>query len=391
VVVAMAGCSSSGGGSGSSGTTQGISAKKVVTLGLTGPTSGPLASAGSIKLGAQAYFDKINKAGGVNGYTFKIDSRDDNSTPSQTVTAVRDLWENDKVFALFAPYGSGPVSAVAQYIKSKKIPTIFPYATSTVMFPDDEKAPSYAFGVNAPYAGQVALAAKYAAEKLGVKKLVLLHTSDDFGNSGIEPTKAAGKKYGFEVEDIGYDSTETNFAPLGQRIQSSGADAILAWAIAGATQVLTAARNAGFDKPIITGDAFRGGFLQQAMLAVPDVVGKVYMICPDVLVTDPSLAGFRDAIAKAYPKADTTQALTGWSWAALLVHAVDIATKDAALTWPALAKAFESIRDYNGEGLHSISFSASDHVGLRSAQLMLLQKGGAWKQVQDWTPLPDLG
>ena len=49
------------------------------------------------------YVDKINAAGGVNGYTFKIDARDDNATPSQTVSAVRDLWENDKVFAPASP------------------------------------------------------------------------------------------------------------------------------------------------------------------------------------------------------------------------------------------------------------------------------------------------
>lgn len=373
---------------GSAAAVQGISSDKVITLGLTGPTSGPLASAGSIKLGAQAYFDKINAAGGVNGYTFKIDARDDNATPSQTVTAVRDLWENDKVFALFAPYGSSPLAAVAQYIKTNNVPTIFPYATSTLFFPDDNPAPSYAFGVVAPYGGSVLLAAKYASEKLGVKKIVLLHTTDDFGNSAVDPMKKAATEYGLEVTDIGYDSTETNYAPLGQRIAASGADAVLAWAITGATQVLTAARNAGFDKPIITGDAFRGGALLKLMQAVPDVTNKLYMVSANVLYDDPSMAEYRETIAKAFPDADTTQALTGWAWAALLVHGVDLATKSGPLTWDTLSSAFQSIKDYSTQGLHSITFSADDHLGNRSAQILKLTDGGAWATAQDWTALP---
>ena len=245
-VLMMAAFSSSSAGAGitsrvSAAPDQGISEDNVITLGLTGPTSGPLAGAGSIKTGAQAYFEMINEEGGVNGYTIELNTRDDNATPSQTVTAVRDLWENDKVFALFAPYGSSPVNAASQYIKENNVPTIFPYATSTIFFPEDDPAPPYAFGVVAPYDGQVLLTAQFAAEELGVERIVLTHTQDDFGNSAVAPMQQAVADYGIElVDDIGYDATETNFAPLGQRIANSDADAVLVWAIPGATQVMTA-------------------------------------------------------------------------------------------------------------------------------------------------------
>lgn len=394
---AAATSATSGGGGTSPATTsggtsapavQGISADKVITLGLTGPTSGPLATAGSIKLGAQAYFDKINAAGGVNGYTFKIDARDDNATPSQTVSAVRDLWENDKVFAMFANYGSSPNAAIAQYVKTNNVPMIFPYATSTIFFPDDNPAPANAFGVVAPYTGQVLLTAKWAADSLKVKKLVLLHTTDDYGNASVDPLKKAAPGMGLEVTDIGFDSTETNYAPLGQRIASTGADAVLVWGIPGVPQILTAARNAGFDKPILIGDSFRGGSSLKLIQSVPDSTNNIYMVSSNVLYDDPSMSEYRETIAKAFPDADTTQALTGWAWAALLVHAVDLATKSAPLTWDGLSQAFQGIKDYSTQGLHSISFSATDHLGNRSAQILKLTDGGKWAIAQDWTPLP---
>jgi ABC-type branched-subunit amino acid transport system substrate-binding protein len=372
---------------------QGISEDNVITLGLTGPTSGPLASAGSIKTGAQAYFDMINEAGGVNGYTIELSTRDDNATPSQTVTAVRDLWENDKVFAIFAPYGSSPVNAASQYINENDIPTIFPYATSTIFFPNDNPAPSNAFGVVAPYDGQVLLAAQYAAEELGVESVALVHTQDDFGNSAVAPMEQAVDDYGLEIaDDIGYDSTETNFSPLGQRIASSDADAVLVWAIPGATQIMTAARTAGFEGPFIIGDAFRGGALQELLLAVPGIYGNVYMVNSNVLYDDDDVAEYREVVGAEYPDADTTQALTGWAWAALLVHAIDLATEDGTpLSWETLSGAFESIDEYNEQGLRSISFSPDDHLGLRAAQIHVLNEGPTWEVVQDFTPLPEMG
>jgi len=218
-------------------TTQGISSNKVITLGLTGPQTGALAVAGSIGLGALAYFSQLNASGGVNGYTFKLIRIDDQYDPTQTVTAVRTLWQTDKVFGLFEPYGSDEVAAIEQYVNQNNIPVIFPYAANTEMFPASNPAPANAFGINASYSGQVSELVKYATTVLGAKSIAILHTTDDLGMSGVEPAETAAKADGASiVANIGYSPTETNFAPYGQRLASSKADAVIVWAIPGAAQ-----------------------------------------------------------------------------------------------------------------------------------------------------------
>jgi branched-chain amino acid transport system substrate-binding protein len=398
-IVGLSACaaSSTSSTSGTSGTStpvaaqaQGISSSKVITLGLTGPQTGPLAVAGSIGLGAQAYFSQLNAAGGVNGYTFKLIRIDDQYDPTQTVTAVRTLWQSDKVFALFEPYGSDQVAAIKQYVDQNNIPVIFPYAANTEMFPASDPAPANVFGINASYSAQVSELVKYATTALGAKTIAILHTTDDLGMSGVAPAEAAAKADGASiVANIGYGPTETNFAPFGQRLASSKADAVIVWAIPGATQILTAARNSGWGGDIMLNDAFRGGFFETALAAVPHAAGKTYLVAAEDLVTQPGLTDYDTTIAKDSPKADTTQALTGWGAAALLAHAVSVATKSGApLTWATLAKAFESIQNYSGQGMQDVSFSASNHVGVNSAQMLELESGPTFKQVQGFEPLP---
>jgi ABC-type branched-subunit amino acid transport system substrate-binding protein len=389
-IVGLSACAASSTPASAPVTSQGISAGKVITLGLTGPQTGPLAVAGSIGLGALAYFSQLNASGGVNGYTFKLVRIDDQYDPTQTVTAVRTLWTSDKVFALFEPYGSDQVAAIKQYVDQNNVPVIFPYAANTEMFPASDPAPANAFGINASYSAQVSELVKYATSVLGAKSIAILHTTDDLGMSGVDPAEAAAKADGATIAaNIGYAPTETNFAPIGQRLASSKADAVIVWAIPGATQILTAARNSGWEGDVMLNDAFRGGFFETALAAVPDAAGKSYLVAGEDLVTQAGLTGFDAAIKKDYPSADTTQALTGWGAAALLAHAVDIATKSGTpLTWATLAKAFESIQNYSGQGLQDVSFSAGNHVGANSAQMLEFEGGTTFKQVQAFAPLP---
>ena len=371
-------------------TTQGISSSKVITLGLTGPQTGALAVAGSIGLGALAYFNQLNAAGGVNGYTFKLIRIDDGYDPTQTVTAVRTLWQTDKVFGLFEPYGSDEVAAIKQYVDQNNVPLIFPYSANTEIFPASDPAPANAFGINASYSGQVSALVKYATTVLGAKSIAILHTTDDLGMSGVAPAQAAAAADGASiVANIGYAPTETNFAPYGQRLASSKAQAVIVWAIPGAAQILTAARNSGWGGDIMLNDAFRGGFFETALAAIPHAAGKTYLVAAEDLVTQPGLTNFLTTIKKDYPTADTTQALTGWGAAALLAHAVSIATNGGTpLTWATLAKAFESIQNYSGQGMQAVSFSASNHVGVNSAQMLEFEGGVNFKQVQGFEPLP---
>src|SRR5262249_52255059 len=97
---ALAACSSSGRSSTSSRTGPNASGK-TITIGFVTDLTG-VASSGFLtsKLGIDAYLNRINATGGVNGYKIKYILADDNSTPTGALTAVQKLVQQDNVFAI---------------------------------------------------------------------------------------------------------------------------------------------------------------------------------------------------------------------------------------------------------------------------------------------------
>lgn len=82
-----------------------------VVVGQVGPLSGLEASQGrAYSTGMQLLFDSVNKAGGVNGHTFKLVRRDDGGRPEDTVAVTRQLLAEDKPMVLAGYFGSRNVA-----------------------------------------------------------------------------------------------------------------------------------------------------------------------------------------------------------------------------------------------------------------------------------------
>jgi branched-chain amino acid transport system substrate-binding protein len=102
---ALAACSSSGSSSPSSspspGSSKSTGGSKTITIGFVTDLTG-VASSGFLtsKLGIDAYLNRINASGGVNGYKIKYVLADTTSTPTGALTAVQKLVQQDNVFAI---------------------------------------------------------------------------------------------------------------------------------------------------------------------------------------------------------------------------------------------------------------------------------------------------
>lgn len=97
----------------------------VIKIGLFGPMSGPAVAYGAdnIRL-ATAWFDMINKSGGVWGRKIEYVVEDDKCSANDTVAAVKKLVEEDKVFMLFGGSCSAAVVSVREYVERAKIPLV---------------------------------------------------------------------------------------------------------------------------------------------------------------------------------------------------------------------------------------------------------------------------
>src|SRR5260370_41263041 len=94
---AVAACGSSGSSSSPGlGASQSTGGSKTITIGFVTDLTG-VASSGFLtsKLGIDAYLNRINNAGGVNGYKIKYILADTTSTPTGALTAVQKLVQQD--------------------------------------------------------------------------------------------------------------------------------------------------------------------------------------------------------------------------------------------------------------------------------------------------------
>jgi branched-chain amino acid transport system substrate-binding protein len=372
---------------------RGISEDGVVKVGTWIAQSGPLSIAGSIADAWRLRLELANEEGGVNGYTFDFEAVDDQADPSQTIAAIRDLWENDEVFVILHPYGSGTNAAAKDYVLQNDVPVLFPFADARIYLPPGEPPPPNVFGLIPPYGEQIAQLVEYAVEHDGVQTLAVFHTNDPLGEAGRDGIRAIVEQLdGVElVEEVGYDSTETNFAPLGRRLAQSNADAVLVWAFAGSLQIMQSTMESGWDGVWLLHDGFRGGFFLDQLRALPfDMADRtlmnIYWRPPDG--TDPEVQEYVDAYSERFPDGDIVIGQPGWIAASIFLEAVRQATADGTpLTWEALRDTLESWDDVDIDGAVGLTYTPENHYGLSRA-LVRRFDGQDWQTVQDWELMP---
>ena len=77
-----------------------------IKIGNIMPYSGPASSYGVIGKTEEAYFNKINAEGGINGRKINFISYDDGYSPPKTVEQARKLVESDEVLFIFNSLGT---------------------------------------------------------------------------------------------------------------------------------------------------------------------------------------------------------------------------------------------------------------------------------------------
>src|SRR5438034_9062611 len=90
--------------------------KSEIRIGQTLPYSGPVSGFGIIGRAQEAFFEKINAEGGINGRKIKFISLDDVYSPPKTVEQTRKLVEQDDVLLMFGSLGTATNSAAHRYL-----------------------------------------------------------------------------------------------------------------------------------------------------------------------------------------------------------------------------------------------------------------------------------
>jgi branched-chain amino acid transport system substrate-binding protein len=190
------------------------------------PYSGPASAYGVIGKTEEAYFNKINAEGGINGRKIKFITYDDAYSPPKAVEQVRKLVESDEVLVVFNPLGTPSNTAIQKYMNAKKVPQLF-VATGATKWNDPKDFP-WTMGWQPSYQSEAHIYAKYLMKEKPDGKIAVLFQNDDFGKDYLKGLKdGLGAKTSMIIAEESYETSEPSIDGHIVKLKASGADVFI--------------------------------------------------------------------------------------------------------------------------------------------------------------------
>jgi len=192
-----------------------------ITLGMSAPFSGPNAAYGEdMRQTIQAYFEHINKSGGINGRKLELVALDDGYETERTVANTRSLITDKKVFALLSYYGSSPTTeAMNKVFGPAGVPLVGTISGADTLRQSISANPNsrYMFHVRASYADETAAIVNQMVS-IGLRSIAVFYQNDGFGKAGLDGVTAALKKHKLAPSAVG--TVERNSLNVDAAVQS---------------------------------------------------------------------------------------------------------------------------------------------------------------------------
>ncbi|MBE0369767.1 ABC transporter substrate-binding protein [Pseudoalteromonas aurantia] len=152
---------------------------KDIKLGMSTALSGPAQAIGSqLKVGANIYFEQLNKNGGINGAKVDLLVLDDGYEPSRTVNNTRYFIYEKKVDALFSFMGTPTISAIRPLLEHSKISLLMPFSGAD--FLRDNRTLKI-FNLRPSYFDEAEEQINYLVNERKHKNIALFIQADEFG------------------------------------------------------------------------------------------------------------------------------------------------------------------------------------------------------------------
>ena len=170
-------------------------APEPLLIGQTADYSGPQSAAvKETTEAARAYFDAVNRRGGVNGRPIRLESVDDGFDPKRTVENARKLITEKRVLALMLSRGTANAEALIPVTREHKVMVFAPVGGSELMH---RPADHYLFNIRPMHR----LEAEKAVGQLsaqGLRRIAVVYVDDALGNDAIKGALAGLKTAGLE-------------------------------------------------------------------------------------------------------------------------------------------------------------------------------------------------
>ena len=241
-------------------------AADTIKIGVAGPHTGDLAAYGiPTKEAVEMIAAEVNAAGGVLGKQLEILPMDDQCKPEIATNAATKL-VSQGANVIIGHVCSGATKAALGIYKEANLIAISPSATNPPLTQSGEY-PNF-YRTIAPDDDQGKLAANFAADKLGKKKIAILHDKGDYGKGFADFAQqfieAGGKAKVVLFE--GVTPGAMDYSAVVQKIRREGADAVIFGGYhPEASKLVSQMNKKRMNIPFIGPDGIKGdGFLEIA-------------------------------------------------------------------------------------------------------------------------------
>ena len=348
------------------------------------PMTGKVSSYFRMGKGADAWFKHINENGGINGRMVEYKMVDDKYEPARTKNIVKRFVERDECFAIVAPLGSAPTSAVIDYIVEQNVPLI---GAGTGAEKNLTIASPWVFPLYPSYFTEGQQLVRFAKEVFGATKVAVLYQNDPSGKTHIAGIESVLADQGVEVvAQEGYEPKEVDVSSQVITMKESGAEAVIcSCAPEPAAKFYTERAKLGWDVPVV--NVFFGKSPKVPELAGQAAVEGVYFatIFRDFDSPAAPIQEAKSILAKYYPE-EQPDAIHLWGFAGAQVFTEAIRRMDSGdITRQRLVETLEGIDGWTESVVPSVSIgegNAPEHFIVKDMSFVVY-KGGKF---QDFKP-----
>ncbi|MGE4425741.1 MAG: ABC transporter substrate-binding protein [Solirubrobacteraceae bacterium] len=379
--IAVTGCGSDdGGGASGGGSTDGE-----IVIGATGPLTGPASSLAILYDAMRAKIAEVNAQGGIEGHKVRLAVQDDQLNPANTPGVVRKLVEGEKVSLLCGSAGSPTNVAVLPYLGARKV-ALVPGAGGSDLAAENSYIPL------PTYEPLAASLVDYGLGDGKAERIAIAYSEDAVG----KPTRAGAnwalqQKNEKAVAEVKYNPTAADQSAAAAKLKASGADFVVVNNTAPVlAPLIKAAAKIGY-RPTwgIMWPALTDTLVE---LVGEDAAERIVFASPFLLGSDPKAAGFREALTKQKPGADTndTIAMLGWVAATTCTELVKKAVQANGGKTPSTEQVIQAMPgfSYGDDYVPDIKWTEEDHSTKGNGAIIGV-RDGKFTPLTESAPLPD--
>ena len=348
-----------------------------LVLGQSLPLSGPSAQLGlDYQRGALAWFEEVNRRGGIHGRPIRLVSLDDQYEPGKTLENTRQLLQRQDLLALFGYVGTPTTKVALPLIEQASVPLVAPMTGASLLRrPDLEMV----FNLRSSYRLEIEAMVDELVRDAN-HRIAVVYQDDAFGQDGLAAATAALARH--DLKPVVTATVQRNSAQVGQAVRALLAvnpnGVIVVSAYVSSAALSAQLRDEGSRAQIMNVSFVGTKALQQAMpVGEANGIGVAQVVPFPWNRWIPIVAQYQKLMRSSGddPEFGFTS-LEGFLAARLVTTALDRAGKDP--TRRDLVEALESIKDFDLGGFR-LDMGREDHQASDFVELTFLGS-------QNWEP-----